>query len=354
MVTVAQTTVPTPAAPDAPPPYASWPERVIATLLDGALLFAVSFLVLPVQPVRLPDIVPGPWGSTDGAAATQWTDSTLLVALVVAAILAQAFLGSTPGKLAAGIAVVRERDGRPAGLPRTLLRTLAHLLDGILLIGYLRPLWHARHQTFADSIAGTVVLSTRRPLAFTARAPAGPTRTWERAATPAWRTAARVVALIACAAAAAMTVWSSASSPSTRSESCTVLPAPTSGTFTFSGGSVSVDPGTFVETRLGIEREKRGGDSGIDVSWEWSAGQPPGGEVGLRAVFTRADGSDPVVVDEQLRDGVLVVQGPGTPDSSVVTGVRLPIDTVSGLGDDWAWTLSATTDGETSPACTSP
>ena len=40
---------------------------------------------------------------------------------------------------------------------------LAHLLDAILLVGYLRPLWNPRRQTFADSIVGTLAVQTREP-----------------------------------------------------------------------------------------------------------------------------------------------------------------------------------------------
>ena len=35
---------------------------------------------------------------------------------------------------------------------------VAHVVDGFLDIGYLRPLWHARQQTFADTLCRTVVV----------------------------------------------------------------------------------------------------------------------------------------------------------------------------------------------------
>lgn len=81
------------------------------------------------------------------------------LALVYSAMVClQAFTGATPGKAALGIRVVGETSGRPVGVPRTVVRWLAHLLDAILFLGYLRPLWHVRRQTFADTLLGTIVV----------------------------------------------------------------------------------------------------------------------------------------------------------------------------------------------------
>ena len=54
----------------------------------------------------------------------------------------QGWTGATPGKRVAGVAVVRVSDGLPVGFLASGLRVVAHLLDAILLIGYLRPLWN--------------------------------------------------------------------------------------------------------------------------------------------------------------------------------------------------------------------
>ena len=75
----------------------------------------------------------------------------------------QGWTGATPGKRVAGVAVVRVSDGLPVGFLASALRVVAHLLDAIFLIGYLRPLWNARKQTFADSIVGTLAVQTREP-----------------------------------------------------------------------------------------------------------------------------------------------------------------------------------------------
>jgi uncharacterized RDD family membrane protein YckC len=153
-----------PALPDvglypAPAAYASWSRRVVAYLLDTAIVATVSFLA--VGPVGAPQILPGiSVGAGDGATIGE---SGWLVATAVAFVLLQAYAGWTPGKRTVGIVVVRAETGRAAGLVTTVLRWLAHLLDAILLIGFLRPLWQARRQTFADSLCSTVVLRQVRP-----------------------------------------------------------------------------------------------------------------------------------------------------------------------------------------------
>ena len=139
----------------ASPPFASWGRRVFAYLLDTAIVSAVTFLA--VGPLGAPAILPVLTPST-GTGGVVVTDSGWLVATFLALAVLQAYLGWTPGKRTVGIVVVREETGRPAGLVATVLRWLAHVLDAILLIGFLRPLWHAQRKTFADSLLHTVVL----------------------------------------------------------------------------------------------------------------------------------------------------------------------------------------------------
>lgn len=74
------------------------------------------------------------------------------------------------------ISVLSTRDGRswahrilklqvldrssllPASRLRMAAREVAHLVDYILFIGFLRPLWNRQGQTFADTITNTVVI----------------------------------------------------------------------------------------------------------------------------------------------------------------------------------------------------
>jgi hypothetical protein len=89
--------------------------------------------------------------------------------------------GSTPGEHLAGVAVRRAPGGETLGVPRALLRCAIRLVLylGLVVLALqtaerpwwqlvcclapgvmndLRPLWNPRHQSFADSAAGSVVV----------------------------------------------------------------------------------------------------------------------------------------------------------------------------------------------------
>jgi Mce-associated membrane protein len=162
---------------------------------------------------------------------------------------------------------------------RTLLRLVAHVLDGILMIGYLRPLWNLERKTFADSLAGTVVLRTDRPLPFAARRDPLPPLDWERAEIPPWRRSVAVLSVLVCAAGVAMG-FSSASVGESGSRACSamVLPAadvPIGTQPAFGSASVDVVTGGGTETRLGIERQRLTGEPSVTVRWE-AIGLPAG------------------------------------------------------------------------------
>lgn len=178
-------------------PTAHWGARVVATLLDHALVAAVAFVVdaahagpgLSVAlPLGVDDTVVGP-----GTLTT-----------VAALLTLQAYLGATPGKMLLGIAVVSDVTGRPVGLLRTVVRWVAHLVDVLLLVGYLRPLWHHDRRTFADSLTGTLALATHAPRPhrwFRGRAADvrhGPPLEWVLPRTPRWRRRLRIPAAALC------------------------------------------------------------------------------------------------------------------------------------------------------------
>jgi Mce-associated membrane protein len=136
---------------------ASWSRRVIAFLLDWAVLAFGTFLVLG----DVGSFTPVPFFTTEGldpaprVGSWPWWGAFALIASLV---LLQAYTGSTPGKAAVAIVVVDDKTGRPIGLLRTVARWIAHFVDAILCIGYLRPLWHPERRTFADSWQGTLVV----------------------------------------------------------------------------------------------------------------------------------------------------------------------------------------------------
>ncbi len=121
--------------------YASWRQRAIASLIDASV-FVVPAVALAVS-------------------------ATVGVILLLAAVAFsgwqlwhQGRSGQTIGKSQVGIFLVRESDLAPIGARRAVLRQLAHAIDATLFgVGYLWPLWDAKHQTFADQLFATVVVA---------------------------------------------------------------------------------------------------------------------------------------------------------------------------------------------------
>jgi Mce-associated membrane protein len=150
--------VPEPAGLDATvgPSYATWGQRVVAAIFDNAILAGATWLALGAGFAQ-PSLTP----VFSTPAEQSWSGGPLIlipIGALAILLMLQATTGWTPGKLVVGIRVLRERSSVPAGLWTTLVRWTLHLLDAIFLIGYLRPLWNAKRQTFADSIAHTVVV----------------------------------------------------------------------------------------------------------------------------------------------------------------------------------------------------
>jgi uncharacterized RDD family membrane protein YckC len=71
----------------------------------------------------------------------------------------QGTTGSSIGKSIMKFKVVSEKTGQPIGFGLSIVRQLAHIIDGaICYIGYLFPLWDAKRQTIADKIMTTICL----------------------------------------------------------------------------------------------------------------------------------------------------------------------------------------------------
>jgi uncharacterized RDD family membrane protein YckC len=153
--------------------YASWIQRVGATIVDGLVLipgYIIVFIGLAIV----------------GASATTTTDPTtgqvtttganpvgfVVVGLGYLAMIAiaiwnqyvrQGQTGWSLGKQALGIRLLKEDTGQPMGGLLCFVRAIVHVVDSIpCLIGYLWPLWDAKKQTFADKIMGTVVVQQRK------------------------------------------------------------------------------------------------------------------------------------------------------------------------------------------------
>ena len=104
------------------PPLASWSRRVVAALLDDAILGGATWVLLGsgvVAPSLTPDAVLGT-SERDGLvhSPVAWLASALLVGILVAMLALQGWTGATPGKRVAGVAIVRASDGLPVGSAR--------------------------------------------------------------------------------------------------------------------------------------------------------------------------------------------------------------------------------------------
>lgn len=130
--------------PAARPVYARWVRRAAASLLDLAVMTVPLLLALAYD-----DPVVAGLGL---AWALGW--------FVGNRVVAHGRYGTTIGKRATGLRLVRTGTGLPVGAPGALVRELTHLLDAVWLVGFLRPLWDARRRTFADSVCETVVVRT--------------------------------------------------------------------------------------------------------------------------------------------------------------------------------------------------
>jgi len=336
---------------DAEPVLASWSKRVLASVLDSAIGAGATFLAFGDQSVTVP-FIGAQFGSVvqpgvQVVHAASFSDNGWVVGAVLLMVVMQSYLGVTPGKLVVGIAVVREVDARPIGFAGTALRWLAHILDSILLIGYLRPLWNAQRKTFADSIMATVVLDTRRPRRHRWFAPGGdssldpgPPRSWEAPSAPRWWRPATALCAVACGLGVLFSLdFPTGQATGPFGVSCEMA-APDNGTLGLTGGTLNFNSGGATTTRLGVTRPVQGSDAQITAIWEWSAPAPATGDVTVRASFARADGTGTRHYDYPVQEG------------AILQAIPLPFDTLTGLGDSWTWTQTILADGVESPGCT--
>jgi uncharacterized RDD family membrane protein YckC len=159
--------------PGAPPPagrppipsLAAWDVRACATLLDIAVVAGAETaygytlaMVSPLMHIVLwlagqhysTVIRDGYWIIALAWAAWQWS--------------LRGRTGQSLGQRLMGVSVVDAATCRPIGAGRSILRSLTHVLDiAPMWAGYARPVWHARRQTFADSIHHTVAIAVPSP-----------------------------------------------------------------------------------------------------------------------------------------------------------------------------------------------
>lgn len=336
--------------------YASWSRRIVASLLDTAIVATVLFLAVgPAYEVAwLPGISFGVTTSTVVPGGTWWALGTSAALFAL-----QGWTGATPGKRTVGIVVVHDTTGRPAGLIRTVLRHLAHLLDAILYIGFLRPLWHAQRRTFADSVCSTVVLRrVRSPVPFlgpgTGLGGPTPSRTVTSAATV--LSVGSAVFVLGPATYTGGDVWTATCTPEVSDESPLTV------------GDVQVVnwsvPGT--ESRWGVTRtsplpDEAGDETGLDASFavdldlDATLDQPLDAALVLRLETWQGDDLGTFESPFRVEQGVdgsstWEIVGP-TPSGSGLDAVHVSAATVAALPTAWSWEASVIVEGETVASC---
>lgn len=128
--------------------YASWGERVGATLIDAVFVMLVSVLFTFIT-----------FGLLDNLGG--------LVAVALWGYIAwlNGSKGQSPGKALTGLKLVRDVDGTTLGGPVGLVRTLSLWVIGMFSIGLLWvlallwPAWDARRQALHDKLFGAVVIA---------------------------------------------------------------------------------------------------------------------------------------------------------------------------------------------------
>ena len=151
--------------------YTPWVTRVLAFVIDNipaAVLVGIGVLIqaLTAQQSCVSDItqysvnqycVNQPSGVGTTAFWLAWLAAVAY--LVWDYGYRQGTTGSSIGKSVMKFKVVSEKTGQPIGFGMSIVRQLAHIIDGaICYIGYLFPLWDAKRQTLADKIMRTVCL----------------------------------------------------------------------------------------------------------------------------------------------------------------------------------------------------
>ncbi|MGK2882107.1 MAG: RDD family protein [Mycobacterium sp.] len=169
---------PPPLVGSGPDAYTPWITRVLAYVID---IVPVMIVLGIVYVVAFGSMMAGAssatcdqYGNCDASgflAVSAFGMLLMFVAWVATMVYGiwnfcykQGKTGSSIGKGVMKFKVVSESTGQPIGFGASILRQLAHIVDGLICnLGYLFPLWDAKRQTIADKIMKTVCVPTDRP-----------------------------------------------------------------------------------------------------------------------------------------------------------------------------------------------
>ncbi len=138
--------------------YASYGQRVLATLIDSGGLLAGYLIGMVMMSVA--------GGSTSGENAASMVMLVLVLVgygwFVYSRYIYGGSTGQSYGRKVAGIRLLSVDTNQPIGGGMTFLRDLAHNLDTwACYLGWLWPLWDQKHQTLADKVMSTHVVVDR-------------------------------------------------------------------------------------------------------------------------------------------------------------------------------------------------
>jgi uncharacterized RDD family membrane protein YckC len=169
-------------------------RRIFAVLVDALVIFVMGNALFVAAVVSTYKQVPDIQGSESVAATcddfgdvqgcrtfgnTIYVSERLslevapfaVVAGAVLLVVLQGLTGATVGKFLVGLRVV-DRNGRPPGIARALVRAALLLVDtapwAVPLLGWAVAVTHPRHRRLGDLAAGTMVVR-RRALAYVRR-----------------------------------------------------------------------------------------------------------------------------------------------------------------------------------------
>jgi len=156
---------PDPRGPAPDVEFAPHGARLVAYLVDGAIVIAVAVILLLVVGAVF---IGGTSMSTDGETLLVGPGAVLATVLLMVGVLFLVLLyfpvfwargGQTPGMWLFGLRIVRDLDGGRIGWGTAFLRMLGlYASSSVFYLGFIWILVDKRRRGFHDLIAGTVVV----------------------------------------------------------------------------------------------------------------------------------------------------------------------------------------------------
>jgi uncharacterized RDD family membrane protein YckC len=133
-------------------PPVEWRTRAYSFLIDLAPVLLI-YIIGGIFTLLFSNV-----SATLGNLATILTRVVAIGFVVWDLAFLQGRTGQCFGKSLIGTRCVSRSTGQPTGTRGQLIRLGSHFADLFSVIGWFLPLWDSKRQTFADKIAGTVVV----------------------------------------------------------------------------------------------------------------------------------------------------------------------------------------------------